>query len=591
MEICETRTDKENDIFLSDLSKRSCWILLCAVLLFSLFLQVYKIDKLETEPDEEYIVLSSLLFIEGYKPFFCTGYAMTGTWLYTVSLNAGLIIPHLGELKESISAGKIKDALKIISQSRSSFFTNMVNIHNKLRWINALAVVGAALFVYLISFRLTDSRLCGIFSALFFGISPLMVRWGTDFHPEQFMGLFGAGCLYFCIGHVMNKGKNQWIWASLFAGLAFSSKINAGSFWIPLAVSVYFGSSDIPPKKRIISIFYCTAIMLLTYLVMFPFLFNDPAQFFKNIFTASDFYKGSGMKSWMDSGVVTLLRNIFRNGGFVISVLAVTGAVFAFYKRSLALSLIPISLLSFILLHIFFTVLSERHTLTLIPLTSALAGTAICCLPTKLKYRSAVMTLILIVALIQPALRTRKLIEARSNGDTRTLARNWVYKNVPAESKVLLTYHAPRIYFDRKSIEFWKSNLADRLTKNRQEAFPVEFLRDTVLSEERYYYKKFCYLSESVSLPEPGYDVFELGYIPETVTATIYNDDFWVLETLSPNEISKATNDGNLLTMKIKERGKLAAEFPNTEMMGAHLYIYRVDSSPQDRMEGNDAPK
>lgn len=578
--ICE-----ENGIISpTDLSKRICVIILCAILLLTFFLQTYKIDKMESDLDDEYIVTSALLIYEGYKPFFFAAYAMPDIWLYSIVINVGLLFPQFDELKQSILERRLKDSLAIINQNRSNFFLNLVKIHNKLRLINALWVLGTVLFIYLLAFRLTDSRICGIFSAMLFGISPLIFICGTDIHPDHSLVFFGTGCIYFCMGHILKKGDKQLIAASIFAGLAFVCKINAVLFCIPLAASVFYGSKDLPLKKRILTLFSCLGIIFLTLMVFFPFLLNDPAQFLKNVIITSSIIKNTS-DNLASNGVFMILKHII-NCGYVFAFLAAVGAFGIFFKRSSSLALILIAIASLLSIYIKYEGLTDRYALPLLPFACVLAGAAINYLPKNLKYRKAVITLVLMIALIQPSIKTKNLIDIRSNGDTRTLARSWVYANLPAGARIVITQYAPLLNFNRKSVEFWKSHFGARMTTDRSSVFPVEFLRDTILNEERMHYKKFCYLSENNNLSESDHHIIELWYSPNDEVMLTENNEFWVVGTICPERYWVFEKGASWLIKAIKERGKIVAEFPNTGMMGPHLYIYHVSAPKNDAQSG-----
>jgi len=560
-----------------EIGKRAAWILLSVILVGALTLQIYGVDKTESSRDDCRLVESALLLIEGYHPFFGAGYAMTPMWLWTASLNAGLMAGHFGDLVGSLWAGRYKKAFRIIERSRLSVYSDPIPIHNRLRWINALAGVGVVWLAYLLAVRLSDSRAAGLTAAGICAVSPMVALWGTNFHPDQYQALFAAACVYFCLGEAERKGARQWFAAAIFCGAAIATKFIAATFWIPLLLAILLGGRGNPMKATLLRMAKATAAMLVTYMVLQPYFLVDAAYFFKIIFYTvyRSYIEQVAQKE--NLGLLTLAPALLYGTGFGAAGLAAVGLIWGL-RRRISSSLVMLSAIIF-----YGALLSSsnqdiiRYAFTLLPIVAAFAGVALVVVsrtaPPRLVYPVA---LTLLLAVLLPAHPSIQIVKARVGGDTRTLAREWIERNVPAGSRIFAGYDAPILNYDRDSVKYWRRYFGNRITLNRAKGFPFEFFRDAVLHEERHYYKRFCYLDKVDKLPTEGYDLVELIYAPNDPRLIDGFDLFWVV--VSKRYFTRHRKRGltKRLLATIRRKGRLAAVFPGKGLFGHEILIYRV---------------
>ncbi len=109
-------------------------------------------------------------------------------------------------------------------------------------FVHYLVILGAALLIFGIVFRLTKSGLLGFFSSIFYILTPLntenLFRLGPQ---EPLLGLFLAGSMYYLL-------KNKIYLSILFLLFAILTKENGFVLWIP--VLFYYSAKRIVLKIR-----------------------------------------------------------------------------------------------------------------------------------------------------------------------------------------------------------------------------------------------------------------------------------------------------------------------------------------------------
>lgn len=132
-------------------------------------------------------------------------------------------------------------------------------IHYFLRF---LIIFGASYFIYKIVFLSTKSKIAGIFSAVFYLVSPINIEnWYRLGPQEPLIGLFSTISIYFLL-----KGNNKWLPVIYFV-LAFFSKESACALLIPI-VFIYFGKRLILKKRdRVMEKYLMVGFILLVLLM------------------------------------------------------------------------------------------------------------------------------------------------------------------------------------------------------------------------------------------------------------------------------------------------------------------------------------
>ena len=578
-----------------DIGKRVARLLLAVVLAAALWLQIYKIDNIECESDDKLLVESALLVIEGYHPYFGIGYAMTPTWIWAAALNAGLISPHLANILKFTKQGRLEDVLRIIDRSRWPVFTDPNFIINRLRWVNAFAALGVILFAYLLAVRLSGSRIAGLTAASICALSPIIIEYGADFHPDQFLALNICACVYFCINEAEAKGKYQWLIAAIFLGAGVATKFNGGVFWIPLVIAIYLGGQTQPRKIIYGRILVASIVSAAVYMILNPYFLADFGHFIKRVLFALYNYYGAPAKSQRESGFIKVIVALRVGIGYAALLLAVVGLVLGLARRVRGFYVLISGIVCFGVLMGSSSMTVDRYIFVLIPLISALSGVGLTAISRSVPSRLTWMTALALFVISLPVYATSHILKTRANGDTRTLARLWIYEHVPPGSRIFLCgYYYPDLPYDRVSTDFWRKYFADILVNRtppqyvgffgqskisssansmgNYSSFPTEFFRDEILSEERFFYKCFSYMAEMDEPPFPAYNLIVCSIMKGDPSLVNDFKRYWVIVT--PKASSELPAG---LAAQVKQNGKVVARFSNRGKMGPDLDIYEID--------------
>ncbi len=553
--------------------------ILTAILAGAFLLQVYEIDEVDTSPDNCRLVENAVLALEGYQPFFLDGYAMTPIWVWSGIFHGEWLIKNYPLVVKGIESNRFKDIFVSFSDHRRRAFAHPLKVQRKLIPANALAAVLVAFFAYLIGSRWSGSREAGLIAAILCGISPILVKAGTDFHPDQYQAAAAAGCVFFCIGEACGAGKRQWPAAAILAGVAMGAKFIAVTFWIPLLAAIIMGPGEKSISGTLKRIVAATAVVLAAYMIINPYFLGDISLFSKGIakrfflFFLGNFSPESNDNSFMQ------IAGLFRNKiGPAALALCVIGLIWGVLNKTRGAVVIIVAVGGYLLLLGSSGHIQNRYTLSLLPLICAAAGAGAVWVAEKAPRRFYIPALfVLIVLAALPVENSLKAVNARLHGDTRKMARNWIEENVPAGSRIFTGYHAPVMNYDEASARLWKHYFGYKITSGSENAFPVEYFRDAILHEEKFMYKRFCYLADADNLPSPGYDLVEMTYAPDDPTLLKGVDTCWlVVSKVFFKKPRKQRLAGELKKIALR-KGKREASFPGKGKYGHGILIYKID--------------
>jgi hypothetical protein len=258
------------------------------------------------------------------------------------------------------------------------------------------------------------------------------------------MTLFVTLSLLFAVRAVETRTPWSYALAGLAAGLAASSKYNAGIVLIPIAAAALVGRRDLVRAAKHLGIAALAAAA--GFVATSPYVLLRFPGFVANMKSLRAFLYGS---SDAELALFEHLRTTLPQGlGWPVFVLAILGACYAAWRRRP----IDIVLLSFLLT---FGVLISgvritfpRYVLPLTPLFAVWAAQFLA----ELKLPSLGWAVLVLVAAWPSFSSSIQFDRLASRRDTRLLTTDWIETNAPPQSEVLVCrgYGAPAVNEDRR---------------------------------------------------------------------------------------------------------------------------------------------
>ncbi|MGE5619205.1 MAG: ArnT family glycosyltransferase [Sphingomonadaceae bacterium] len=356
--------------------------------------------------------------------------------------------------------------------------------------LNSVLLGAATVYlVYLVGRRMWGRRV-GLVAGALLAVNFLHVRnsqYGVNDVPSAF---FVVAAVYFAVRLAENGAWRHYALAGLMAGLAASTKYNAGAVVVAIAAAHlvrYAGLRNCCGGGALARLGLSAATSLVGFVVGTPYAVLDFDTFLAGF--ASQFQ--IGQSAWSGQAPVPtawlFLTGAAHGAGLAVSLLAVLGmAILLLRHRRDALLLLSFPLVYFAFMsamELFFV----RWVVPVTPFVSLFAALGLdrlARLAPKSRRQLAVW-LLLVVAMLQPALFSLRLDWLAHQTDTREEANRWAELSIPEGSKVAIEAFS---LLDQESLSF-------RPTLQHRE---VElFWRATMHDLEYYRQNGFDYLAVS----------------------------------------------------------------------------------------------
>ncbi|MCX6645843.1 MAG: glycosyltransferase family 39 protein [bacterium] len=287
-----------------------------------------------------------------------------------------------------------------------------------------------------------------IFSGCMVAISPLIVTASRFIAPDIPMLAFYVWAVYLML-RAVNTGRSRTLaLAGFVAGLAISSKYSAAVLIIPIYISAWqIGRTE--SKSNIWQLYFVPTFTLFCgFLIGTPWAILDSSTFLEHLFIQyRQQHEGHlGMEQFGLTGL-NMLRDFVTNEGFGFLIMALVGIFAAFKHRRREWWIIASLLIVYLGEVSRWQVYADRYLLPAIPLLAVMAGFGlnyILGLSRNRKLRNTVAVAIAILVLVPPSIVSITNAQRLFLPDTRTLALEWVEKNIPAESSILLEIGGPQ---------------------------------------------------------------------------------------------------------------------------------------------------
>jgi hypothetical protein len=139
---------------------------------------------------------------------------------------------------QMVGGGDIKG---YVGESEFQIFTYTVAMLYKLfgvheylgRLVSIISFCGGAFFLYKLAIKYTD-RTSSLIALLFFTFNPYIFFYSRAFQPDSSMIFFSIAMLYYFSEWIENEGRWRFVLMTLFASLAFLTKLPAVCLGLPL---------------------------------------------------------------------------------------------------------------------------------------------------------------------------------------------------------------------------------------------------------------------------------------------------------------------------------------------------------------------
>ncbi|MCK4932973.1 MAG: glycosyltransferase family 39 protein, partial [Candidatus Aminicenantes bacterium] len=341
------------------------------------------------------------------------------------------------------------------------------------RLLSVLLGVGTILIVFYLGKRMYNPRV-GVLASLFLVFSPVHNKISHYMVPDVPM-VFFLMLSFLCIWFIYVKGDTKfYIFAGLFAGLATATKYGGQLLFLPLFVAHLFYVLD--NKRSIKEIFFSHKLLLSVgfylggFLAGCPYSVLDFAKFWndfkwqsQHLLQAGHYGSSTAQPAWLFYLRYGMAENIGKFSQYLVYGGVLLGLV---RRKRKDLILIVFPLVLFLLVGSWKS-MAARYLLPLTPFLVLIAAFFLDALMTKIsallrkensqfparilqsRYLNwAVVALVLIPSVVKVA----RLDYLLTQKDTRTLAKEWINRNLPKGSTLALESYGPPLSQDDYSL-------------------------------------------------------------------------------------------------------------------------------------------
>ena len=345
-----------------------------------------------------------------------------------------------------------------------------------------LGVIPGTLSVYLLYqfVRNHFSKNVAFLSALLFAVCFLPVR---DSHyiycdiPLMVALIIAWKILWKVMDQPQNKVLHFWFGA--LAGICCAIKYNGGAIILPyFFVSFYLAQ---PCSKIFISWIFMFAGMFLFYTLLNPFSFLDFHFFIKEIIAESYAHK-EGVP-WAHHYVYSLKEGL----GPPLWICSSLAMVVSFFKKNLKLNALGFFTASYYLILIYGGQSYERYVLPILPSALIITADAFEDLRKKSRKLKSLWLLVLTLLILPSLFQSIRFDQVISEKDTRTLAKEWIEKNISYGTSIAFNHHffAPRLNHSPEQLKEKENkirqNEGDSATRLRKIVFLQKSIQDKKL--------------------------------------------------------------------------------------------------------------
>lgn len=412
------------------------------------------------------------------------------------------------------------------------------------RCVSAVFGVVTVLLIYLIGRRFY-SEATGLIGAFFLAINPVHTLNSHFFKSDIATTFFILVALLFMLHYVENGRRKHFIWAGVFSGVAFSTNYYGGFLLIPLIVSKGLHAlrrrKPLGPVLREYDTFLSPLVMIVVFLVLSPFIFLDYHKFLYHFHRMLfcdrvNLYQTMVQHGFSDYSfqkpLVYSLRFGLRHAmGIVPALLSVASVIYLVLRRRP----VDLCLVLFVLVYFFFINTGKavfiRYYLGIVPLLSLFLAEMLVAVWKRFLGKWGVVGVVvgcmfMLLVAAEPIYVTLRQNHLLAQPDTRTLAAEWIAKNIPPGSKIAAPleyrYGKPPLENRRSYVQIGQSLEQQRRQGVNYVLIDEHFLRlysppptphlAEQLTQQAVLLKRFSFSDQDS--PHPIYDQLDAFYVP-----------------------------------------------------------------------------
>lgn len=371
--------------------------------------------------------------------------------------------------------GKITSMWSSAEDFAVAFIANPGPFYVIGRILVAVFSAGSIFITYLLCKRHFNVRI-GLFAALLLALCYGDISASQDIKADIPASFFTILSAYFLLNYLEAHSTKQLVFAIMAAGAGTATKLYPYVMLVPVYLSIFYVYAypfeNIKTNwKKVIGVgFAAITIFYATFFVCSPYNFLDPLGLkstFGKLFTLmnsiNEFFSGASTKAEHDfinsplsrsSAFISYIQTLIRmeGMGLVVGIISIAGFIYLLFARLFKiyiLLLFPL-LFTFVSIFVFPGYAEPRHQLPVYAFLAIGGGYLIDRIYKKFNNKWLVFALLLMLLHPLALVLERGLYVSKT--DTRNIAKHWIEKNIPTESKIVLDEYGPVLHMSEQQL-------------------------------------------------------------------------------------------------------------------------------------------
>ena len=357
--------------------------------------------------------------------------------------------------------GRLSGAFQSLAAFETLYFVDPSTIYLAGRALTVLCGAATVWAVYRLG-RVLFGPLAGVGAAVLMAAAPLAVRDAHYVkHDVPVTLLITLTCLVLATDLVSTHGRRRTVAGGVLAGLAMSTHYYAVFLTLPVAmIALHPRVAGEPIQSRLRRLVVAGLAVTAAFFAASPFLIADPLTAIRDMVanreivvdratTATGLFGSLGFYlRWLSVDAMGLT-------GFALAMTGIGVAAALDWRRLGFLLVFP----AVFLLFIANTFPASRYLNPILPFLAILGGVAFAALYRWRRGGQALALVLVVLAALESTIASVRIDRFFQQTDTRTLAREWMERHVPAGASVLIQPYSVPLRTSREG-------LAEALTRN-----------------------------------------------------------------------------------------------------------------------------